>query len=119
MQQSTLKNGSKIMETVQDFIASQKKRAEAKIRFYNIEEIATVVTNSCPANFRAFDKEVESIDQILDYLADLYIRSHGGKLSLSFSQGLIRTKITWGNLEPDFISRKSAREQALLAVLAN
>lgn len=107
------------METVQDFIAVQKKRAEDKINFYNVEEITTVLTNSCPAYFRAYDKEVKTLDQILDYLADLYIRSHGGKLSLSFSQGLIRVKVSWGFLEPDFISRKSAREQALLAVLAN
>ena len=105
------------METVQNFLAAQKKRAEAKINFYNVEEISTVVTNSCPASFRIYDREVRTLEDVIDYLADLYKRSHGGELKLSFSTGLIKVKVTWGSLEPDYIKRVNAENQALLAIL--
>lgn len=106
------------MQTVQSFLSAQKKRAEAKINFYNVEEISTVLTNSCPASFKAYDIGVKNLDQIIDYLADLYKRSHGGELKLSFSTGLIKVQVLWGNLEPDYISREKAENQALLAILA-
>ena len=105
------------MVTVQNFLAAQKQRAEAKINFYNVEEVMTVITNSCPASFKAYDREVNNLEQIINYLADLYKRSHGGELKLSFSQGLLRTQVTWGSLEPDYIKRDKAENQALLAIL--
>lgn len=105
------------MQTVQSFLSAQKKRAEAKINFYNVEEVMTVITNSCPASFKAYDREVNNLEQIIDYLADLYKRSHGGELKLSFSTGLIKVKVTWGSLEPDHVRREEAENQALLAIL--
>ena len=106
------------MVTVQNFLATQKQRAEAKINFYNVEEVMTVITNSCPASFKAYDREVRTLEDVIDYLADLYKRSHGGELKLSFSQGLIRVKVIWGNLESDYVRCEEAENQALLAILA-
>jgi hypothetical protein len=109
------------MQTVNQFIEKQKKKASDKISYYKIKEIKPILTNSCLANFRLnaieFD-EVATIDQLIEYLADWHIASHGGELQLTFWDGLLEVKIISSDLEPDYIKRNAAENQALLAILA-
>lgn len=109
------------METVNQFIEKQKNKANEKIKYYKIQEIRPVLTNSCLPNFRLsaieFD-EVASVNQVIEYLADWHIASHGGELQLTFNDGLLEVKIISSDLEPDYIKRNAAENQALLAILA-
>lgn len=109
------------MQTVNQFIEKQKKKASDKIKYYKIKEIRPVLTNSCLPNFRlnsiGFDA-VATIDQVIEYLANWHVASHGGELQLTFWDGLLEVKIVSSDLEPDYIKRNAAENQALLAILA-
>lgn len=108
------------METVNQFIKQQIKKASDKINYYQIVEIRPILTNSCLANFRlnaiGFDA-VATVNQLIEYLADWHIASHGGELQLTFNDGVLDVKIVSGDLEPDYIKRVNAENQALLAIL--
>lgn len=109
------------METVNQFIKQQIKKASDKINYYQIVEIRPVLTNSCLPNFRLSAIEFETVatvNQLIEYLADWHIASHGGELQLTFSDGVLDVKIVSGDLEPDYIKRVNAENQALLAILA-
>ena len=109
------------MQTVNQFIEKQVKKASDKIKYYKIKEIRPVLTNSCLPNFRLSAIEFETVatvNQLIEYLADWHIASHGGELQLTFNDGVLEVKIISGDLEPDYISRKSAEDQGLLAILA-
>lgn len=109
------------MQTVNQFIEKQVKKASDKIKYYKIKEIRPVLTNSCLPNFRLSSIEFDSVatvNQVIEYLADWHIVSHGGELQLTFWDGLLEVKIVSGDLEPDYINRDKAENQALLAILA-
>lgn len=109
------------MTTVIEFLDKQKKKAGDKIQYYKIKEIRPVLTNSCPANFRLNAIEfsrVATVDQVIELISNWHIASHGGELQLTFRDGLLKVKIIFGDLEPDYIKRNVAENNALLAILS-
>jgi hypothetical protein len=104
--------------TINKLIHNWTLEAEEKINHYQINEIEPIITDSQVENFRLNAIGIDGcfdLDQVIDFLANFYILSHGGELELDFTskKGILIVNIVYGDVEPSNICREHAKNKAM------